>query len=135
MNKLKSLGLLGEDLLHTINGKEYITTARLKDEIRGALRQVRATPGTANGHIEGDIVAWLGYCMQAGGRLSLVELPALLGVDLVHCERQAATLVAESSGAVIEAQGELMTTQVREREWGRLGMAKLAHVNLGLLTG
>jgi hypothetical protein len=50
--------------------------------------------------------------MQAGGRLSLVELPALLGVDLVHCERQAAVLVAESNGAVLEAQGELITTQV-----------------------
>lgn len=26
--------------------------------------------------------------LQAGGRLALVELPALLGVDLTHCERQ-----------------------------------------------
>jgi hypothetical protein len=25
---------------------------------------------------------------QAGGRLELTELPALVGVDLVHCERQ-----------------------------------------------
>lgn len=49
---------------------------------------------------------------QAGGRLSIVELPALLAVDLVHCERQAAAVVAESNGEVLEAQGELMTTQV-----------------------
>lgn len=50
-------------------------------------------------------------CLQAGGRLALVELPALIGVDLVHCERQGAALVAESDGAVMEAQGELITTQ------------------------
>ncbi len=51
-------------------------------------------------------------CEQAGGRLALVELPALLGVDLAHCERQAAALVSESGGEVIEAQGELMSAQV-----------------------
>lgn len=61
--KLKQLGLFGDDLLHTINGKEYITTDRLKADIQTALR-------------------------QAGGRLELTELPALVGVDLVHCEKQ-----------------------------------------------
>ena len=40
VNKLKQLGILGEDLLHTINGKEYITTQRLKQEIQLALKQV-----------------------------------------------------------------------------------------------
>lgn len=45
VNRLKALGLLGEDLLYTINGKEYITTARLKDEIRSALRQASAQFG------------------------------------------------------------------------------------------
>ncbi len=39
----------------------------------------------------------------------MVELPALLGVDLAHCERQARLLVEESHGGVIEAQGELLT--------------------------
>lgn len=61
--KLKQLGLFGDELLHTINGKEYITTERLKADIQTALR-------------------------QAGGRLELTELPALVGVDLVHCEKQ-----------------------------------------------
>eukprot|EP00775_Hariotina_reticulata_P003488 gene3488-3758_t len=61
--KLKQLGFFGEELLHTINGKEYITTDRLKTDIQAALR-------------------------QAGGRLELTELPALVGVDLVHCEKQ-----------------------------------------------
>jgi hypothetical protein len=61
--KLKQLGIFGDELLHTINGKEYITTDRLKADIQTALR-------------------------QAGGRLELTELPALVGVDLVHCEKQ-----------------------------------------------
>jgi hypothetical protein len=61
--KLKQLGLFGDELLHTINGKEYITTDRLKVDIQTALR-------------------------QAGGRLELTELPALVGVDLAHCEKQ-----------------------------------------------
>lgn len=65
--KLKQLGFFGEELLHTINGKEYITTDRLKTDIQAALR-------------------------QAGGRLELTELPALVGVDLVHCEKQVGRL-------------------------------------------
>jgi hypothetical protein len=63
VNKLKQLGYLGDDLLYTINGKEYITTDRLRADIQDGLK-------------------------QSGGRLELVELPALVGVDLVHCERQ-----------------------------------------------
>jgi len=50
--------------------------------------------------------------LQAGGRLALVELPALVGCDLLHCERQAAVVVAEAQGRVLEAQGELITVQV-----------------------
>jgi hypothetical protein len=86
ISKLKQLGILGEELLHTINGKEYITTDRLRADIKAALA-------------------------QAGGRVELVELPALVGVDLVHCERQVATIISESAGSVVEAQGELITTQ------------------------
>lgn len=44
INKLKQLGILGDDLLYTINGKEYITTDRLRDDIKRALSQVRTTP-------------------------------------------------------------------------------------------
>jgi hypothetical protein len=38
-----------------------------------------------------------------------VDLPAALGVDLLHCERQAAAAVGESSGRVQLIQGELIT--------------------------
>lgn len=70
--KLKQLGLFGDDLLHTINGKEYITTDRLKADIQTALR-------------------------QAGGRVEVTELPALVGVDLVHCEKQVSAGGASSN--------------------------------------
>ncbi|WIA28133.1 hypothetical protein OEZ86_010705 [Tetradesmus obliquus] len=109
--KLKQLGVFGDELLHTINGKEYITTDRLKVDIQTALR-------------------------QAGGRLELTELPALVGVDLAHCEKQASLIVSESAGKVMEAQGELITTQYFDslaaeiddllQESGVLSMADLA---------
>lgn len=39
-----------------------------------------------------------------------MDLPALLGVDLVHCERQAAAAVAAGGGGALQAvQGELIT--------------------------
>lgn len=39
-----------------------------------------------------------------------MDLPALLGVDLVHCERQAGATVGDSGGALQLVQGELITT-------------------------
>lgn len=38
-----------------------------------------------------------------------VYLPALLGVDLLHCERQAGEAVAASGGELQLLQGELVT--------------------------
>lgn len=112
------LGILEpDDLMHTITGKEYITKARLKQEVKAAIA-------------------------KAGGRLPLVEMPALIGVDLVrqqpslyafifhqptmapcltrivrissyhhqaHCERQARLLVEESGGEMAEVQGEIIS--------------------------
>ena len=37
VNKLKELGLLGNELLHTSNGLEYITRNQLRKEIESAL--------------------------------------------------------------------------------------------------
>ena len=39
-----------------------------------------------------------------------VDLPPLLGVDLVHCEREAAAAVEAAAGAMRSVQGELITT-------------------------
>ncbi|KXZ55512.1 hypothetical protein GPECTOR_2g1061 [Gonium pectorale] len=119
INKLRQLGILEEgELLHTLNGKEYLTVNRLRTEIRSALR-------------------------HAGGRLALVELPTIVGVDLVHCERQAAAIVAESAGGVLELQGELITSQYFDsiaveindqlQEAGQLSVGELA-AQYGLAT-
>jgi hypothetical protein len=62
VNKLKQLGLLGDDLLHTVNGKEYITVKQLRMEMRSKVHKQ--------------------------GRISLVDLATTLGVDLFHIERQ-----------------------------------------------
>eukprot|EP00208_Stichococcus_sp_RCC1054_P002944 CAMPEP_0206143160 /NCGR_PEP_ID=MMETSP1473-20131121/19532_1 /ASSEMBLY_ACC=CAM_ASM_001109 /TAXON_ID=1461547 /ORGANISM="Stichococcus sp, Strain RCC1054" /LENGTH=146 /DNA_ID=CAMNT_0053538447 /DNA_START=291 /DNA_END=727 /DNA_ORIENTATION=- len=85
ITKLKAAGLLGDDLLHTINGREYLTPEHLKTEVAAA--------------VEG-----------AGGRIPIVDLPAALGVDLLHCERQAHAAVAESGGSLQVVQGELIAT-------------------------
>lgn len=37
VNKLQAAGLLGEDLLHSINGREYVTAAHLKTEVVDAV--------------------------------------------------------------------------------------------------
>ena len=51
VNKLKQLGLLGDDLLYTTNGKEYITRERVVAEVRAAVR-------AAAGRI--PLVSWRG---------------------------------------------------------------------------
>ncbi|KAL4425678.1 hypothetical protein ABPG75_009694 [Micractinium tetrahymenae] len=83
--KLKALGLLGEELLYTTNGKEYVTRERAVAEVKAAVR-------------------------AAGGRIPLVDLPSQLGLDLVHCERAADAVVAASGGAITLSQGELFST-------------------------
>ncbi|KAL0031439.1 hypothetical protein WJX77_000485 [Trebouxia sp. C0004] len=84
VNKLQECGLLGEDLLHSVNGREYVTAAHLKTEVTDAV----------NG---------------AGGRIAVVNLPAQLAVDLLHCEHAAQQAVAESNGQLRIVQGELIT--------------------------
>lgn len=85
VNKLKAAGLLGDGLLHTVNGREYVTRQHLKKEVITAVD-------------------------AGGGRIPLVELPAVVGVNLLHCQQQAAEAVAESRGALQLLQGELITT-------------------------
>ena len=65
--QMQRLGRLPEALMHTSNGREYITKQQVLAEVETALQ-------------------------VAGGRLAVLELPALIGVDLVHCEEQVATL-------------------------------------------
>ena len=37
VSKLQALGLLSDDLLHSINGQEYITADYLREEVAGAV--------------------------------------------------------------------------------------------------
>ncbi|KAK9802703.1 hypothetical protein WJX73_008997 [Symbiochloris irregularis] len=83
ITKLQDLGLLSEALLHSVTGREYLTEARLREEVGDALH-------------------------QSGGRLALVDLPTLLGVDFVHCERAAAQAV-EDDPDLLHIGGELIT--------------------------
>ena len=141
VNKLKQLGLLGDELLHTTNGREYITREQVKVEVAEAVAEAggrvplvsavqsgaelyRAAPlqppGAAArcaGASGGETVA--GRRAPLPARPSLlhtralaphtsagsskhqqlcspqVDLPPLLGVDLVHCERAAEQLIQE----------------------------------------
>lgn len=81
--KLKAEGYLGDGLLHTINGREYVTREQLKKDIARSMDGV-------------------------GGRIPLVELPAAVGVDLVHCQQQATEAVAESGGSLQLLSGDLI---------------------------
>ena len=53
INKLNQLGFLGDGLLHTVNGREYVTPEHLRKELMEAVE-------------------------QAGGRMSLVRRMAQL---------------------------------------------------------
>ncbi|KAL3152351.1 hypothetical protein ABBQ32_001414 [Trebouxia sp. C0010 RCD-2024] len=86
VNKLQECGLLGGDLLHTVNGREYVTADHLKTEVI-------------------DTVS------STGGRIAVVNLPAQLAVDLLHCEHAAQQAVAESNGQLRLVQGELITVE------------------------
>ena len=77
MNKLRSLGLFGDELLHTVNGREFITKTQVRKEIQEALE-------------------------AAGGRIAVVDLASLLGVDIVHCQAQVDALVKVCSNHLPE---------------------------------
>jgi hypothetical protein len=81
---LKARGLLDASLLHTIKGDAFVTPAQLQ---RDVARQLQL----------------------AGGRLALVDLPSLVAVDIVHCERAAAALAADAGSGATLVAGELFT--------------------------
>ncbi|CAI5457980.1 unnamed protein product, partial [Closterium sp. Yama58-4] len=87
VSKLTAMGLLGEDLLYSLNGKEYITQERLQQEVEEEVRR--------------------------RGRVSLVDLGTLLNVDLFYCERAAKCILetakAQEQPWVQLVQGELIT--------------------------
>ena len=110
MNKLKACGLLGSDLLHTVNGREYVTQKQLRQDIKAQLQR-------AGGRVA--VRAPRGGCRHDCSpplRSQVADLPALVSVDLVHCERQAVEVAAEPGAEVRLVEGELLT----ERYWDGL---------------
>jgi hypothetical protein len=68
VNKLKACGLLDADLLHTLNGREYVTQKQLRRDIEDQLRR-------AGGRVAVRATAL--HALSALGRDSLPSLPAL----------------------------------------------------------
>lgn len=120
VNTLQQLELLDSDLLHTVSGKEYITQDHLRTEMEAEIGRL--------------------------GRVSLIELADILGVDLYHVERQAEYIVANNAELML-VQGEILSIvywdsvaeEINERlqESSQVSLAELAaqlHVSSELLT-
>lgn len=90
VQKLKEKGLIGAEennaLLHTVTGREYLTERKLRGEVKDQVDKL-------------------------GGRVALAELPPLLDVDIVHCEKAARLLAGEAraTGEIKLIDGELLT--------------------------
>ncbi|KAM0911299.1 hypothetical protein ACQ4PT_013564 [Festuca glaucescens] len=109
VQKLQERGLIDFELLHTVSGKEYITSDHLKHEIKLEINN--------------------------RGRASLVDLSDILGVDLYHVERQAQKVVTEDP-ALMLINGEIMsqsywdtvTEEINEKlqECSQIALAEIA---------
>ena len=84
MAKLQELGFLGADLLHTVDGRSYLTRAQLTEDVSAAVA-------------------------ASGGRAALADLPALLNADLIHCEAAAGDAVAASQGELSLVGGDIVS--------------------------
>ncbi|KAH9701045.1 E3 UFM1-protein ligase 1-like [Citrus sinensis] len=109
VQKLHELHIIDFDLLHTVSGKEYITPEQLRHEIMTEIKKV--------------------------GRVSLIDLADITGVDLYHVEKQAEQVVSGDPGLML-IQGEIISQsywdsvaeEINERlqECSQLALAELA---------
>ncbi|KAK9127175.1 hypothetical protein Syun_015972 [Stephania yunnanensis] len=120
VQKLHDLQIIDYDLLHTVSGKEYITPDQLRLEMMMEI--------------------------DKSGRVSLIELADVVGVDLYHIEKQAQCIVVDGSGLML-IQGEIIAQSYwdnvaeeindRLQESSQIALAELAaQLNVGseLLT-
>ncbi|KAI3913799.1 hypothetical protein MKW92_024195 [Papaver armeniacum] len=120
VQKLQELRIIDFDLLHTVSGKEYITPDQLKYEMITEIKK--------------------------SGRVSLIDLSDIIGVDLYHIEKQAQVVVNEDKELML-IQGELISQsywdnvaeEINERlqECSQISLAELAaqlHVGSELLA-
>ncbi|KAL4558280.1 hypothetical protein LXL04_036478 [Taraxacum kok-saghyz] len=82
VQKLQQLHIIDFDLLHTVSGKEYITPEHLRLEIVSEIKKI--------------------------GRVSLIDLADIVGVDLYHVEKQAQVVVANDSSLML-INGEIIS--------------------------
>ncbi|GJN07978.1 hypothetical protein PR202_ga25859 [Eleusine coracana subsp. coracana] len=109
VQKLQERGIIDFELLHTVSGKEYITSDHLKHEIKMEINK--------------------------RGRASLVDLSDTLGVDLYHVERQSQKVVSDDLTLML-INGEIMsqsywdsvTEEINEKlqERSQIALAEIA---------
>ncbi|GAA0147500.1 ubiquitin-protein ligase [Lithospermum erythrorhizon] len=109
VQKLHQLEIIDFDLLHTVTGKEYITPEQLKNEILAEIKKL--------------------------GRVSLIDLADITGVDLYHVEKQAQDVVS-SDKTLMLINGEIISNlfwdtaaeEINERlqECSQIALAEIA---------
>uniref|UniRef100_A0A2P2K1N6 Uncharacterized protein MANES_04G029200 n=1 Tax=Rhizophora mucronata TaxID=61149 RepID=A0A2P2K1N6_RHIMU len=109
VQKLQELHIIDFDLLYTVSGKEYITPEQLRQEIVTEIKKL--------------------------GRVSLIDLADITGVDLYHVEKQAHQVVSDDPELTL-IQGEIISQaywdnvaeEINERlqECGQIAVAELA---------
>lgn len=115
VSKLQDLGLLHPPLLHTVSGKEYLTQDHLRYEMELEIKRL--------------------------GRISLIDLSTVIGVDLFYCEKQSESIVSSGTDLML-VQGEIISTsywdtvaeEINEslQEAGQIALADLAaRLNVG----
>ncbi|KAF8397566.1 hypothetical protein HHK36_016486 [Tetracentron sinense] len=120
VQKLQELQIIDFELLHTVSGKEYITPEQLRLEMVTEIKK--------------------------SGRVSVIDLSDIIGVDLYHVEKQAQRIVADDSGLML-IQGEIISEsywdtvaeEINERlqECSQIALAELAaqlHVSSELIV-
>ncbi|KAJ4833996.1 hypothetical protein Tsubulata_016528 [Turnera subulata] len=117
VQKLQELHIIDFDLLHTVSGKEYITPEQLRSEMVAEIKR--------------------------RGRVSLIDLADVTGVDLYHVEKQAQVVVADDPAGLMLIQGEIISQsywdtvaeEINERlqECSQIGLTEVAgQLNVGL---
>ncbi|THU66088.1 hypothetical protein C4D60_Mb05t10500 [Musa balbisiana] len=109
VQKLHELRIIDFDLLHTVSGKEYITPDQLRLEMETEIKKL--------------------------GRVSLIDLSDVIGVDLYHIERQAEKIVVDDprlmlvNGEIIsQSYWDTVAEEINEKlqECSQMSLAEIA---------
>ena len=79
IGKLQGAGLLGPDLLHTLNGREYLTQEHLRTEVQAAVESAGGRVPVVSGGLQ------LLWCRRCGEVQACRQLaPLIHGLHHVH---------------------------------------------------